>query len=55
MRDIYVKVRLADARGTLVWRTVRADDISEAIELARLRDDVETVIEASIVPGGVVT
>lgn len=55
MRDIYVKVRLADAGRTLEWRVVKADTISAAIKIVEQMPDVEVVLEASWIPGGVAT
>lgn len=51
----YVKVRLADADRTLEWREVQAKSLDEAIKVAEQMEDVEVALEASVVPGGVVT
>lgn len=52
---MYVRVRLADAERTLEWREVEADSMIDAIKTAEQMDDVEVVLEASTIPGGVVT
>ena len=51
----YVHVRLADVDRTLEWREVEAESLSEAIKVAEQMEDVEVCLEASVVPGGVVT
>lgn len=51
----YVRVRLADVDRTLEWRTVEADTLDEAIKVAEAMEDVEVCLEASSIPGGVVT
>lgn len=51
----YVKVRLADVDRTLEWREVEAESLSESIKIAEQMSDVEVCLEASLVPGGVVT
>jgi len=55
MTDVYVRVRLADAERTLEWRVIPAESISDAVRMAHGHEDVESVLEASLVPGGVVT
>lgn len=52
---VYVRVRLADVDRTLEWREVKAETLSEAIKIAEQMEDVEVCLEASVVPGGVVT
>lgn len=54
-QEIYVHVRLADAERTLVWRTVRAANIKDGIKMAQAMQDVESVLEGSNIPGGVLT
>ena len=51
----YVRTRLADEERTVEWRPVLAHDIEEAIKVAEKMPDVEVCLEASIIPGGVVT
>ena len=51
----YVRARLADADRTLEWREVEADTLEQAIKIVEQQDDVEVVLEASWIPGGVVT
>jgi hypothetical protein len=53
--DIYVRVRLANADRTVEWRVIQAESISDAVRMAHGQEDVESVLEASLVPGGVVT
>lgn len=53
--DIFVKVRLANAERTVEWRTVLAATIEEGIKKVAAMDDVEVVLEGSLVPGGVIT
>lgn len=50
---IHVNVRLADWKYE--WRTVQASSLSDAFEVAKKMPGVEAVLEASFVPGGVVT
>lgn len=52
---IQVNVRLADVDRTREWRTVEAETLSDAIKVAEQMPDVEVCLEASFVPGGVVT
>lgn len=52
---LYVRVRLADADRTLEWREVKADTLDAAVKVAEQMEDVEVCLEASVVPGGVVT
>lgn len=54
-RKCYVRVRLADVNRTLEWRTVVAHSLEEAIKVVERMPDVEVCLEASFVPGGVVT
>lgn len=51
----YVHVRLADVERSLVWREVQANSLDAAIKVAEQMEDVEVCLEASVVPGGVVT
>jgi hypothetical protein len=51
----YVNVRLADTERTREWREVEAETLDVAIKVAEQMPDVEVCLEASIVPGGVVT
>lgn len=53
--EVHVHARLADAKRTKVWRMVHAANIEAGIKIVRAMDDVETVLEGSLVPGGVVT
>ena len=53
--NVYVRVRLADAERTLEWREVKAETLSEGIKLVEQMDDVEVCLEASFIPGGVLT
>ena len=53
--NVYVRVRLADADRTLEWREVKAETLRAGIKLAEQMDDVEVCLEASFIPGGVVT
>jgi hypothetical protein len=55
MTDVYVRVRLANAERTLEWRIIQAESNSDAVRTAHGQEDVESVLEASLVPGGVVT
>lgn len=52
---IYVSVRLSDVNRTREWRTVEAETLSDAIKVAEQMPDVEVCLDASFVPGGVVT
>lgn len=52
---IHVHVRLADTERTLEWRQVEAETLSDAIKVAEKMPDVEVCLEASVIPGGVVT
>ena len=51
-RPIYVRVKLPG--GTQEWRVIYAENMQEALKLAESTGDC-TPLEASIVPGGVVT
>ena len=53
--DIHVHVRLSDTDRSLEWRKVKAGSLSEAVKIAEQMPDVEVCLEASLVPGGVVT
>ena len=55
MKTAYVRARLADVERTLEWREVEAEDLEQAIKIVEQQDDVEVVLEASWIPGGVVT
>lgn len=52
-KDVYVRARLTD--GTSHWMTVRAESLEEGIKFAEALDYIDAVLEASFVPGGVVT
>jgi len=52
---IHVHVRLADTGRSLEWREVEALTLSEAIKVAEAMPDMEVCLEASVIPGGVVT
>ncbi len=54
-RAVYVRVRLADSDRTMEWREVEAKTLESAIKQVEQQDDVEVVLEASWMPGGVVT
>ena len=53
--NVYVRVRLADAERTLEWREIKAETLRAGIKIAEQMDDVEVCLEASFIPGGVVT
>lgn len=53
MRNVYVYVRTNGARHE--WRIVKADSLEHAFRIADAMPDVNAVLEASWVPGGVVT
>ena len=53
--SVYVRVRLAYAERTLEWREVKAETLSAGIKLVEQMEDVEVCLEASFIPGGVVT
>lgn len=53
--DLHVCVRLSDVERTVEWRTVKASNLNDAVKVAEQMPDVEVCLEASIVPGGVVT
>ena len=55
MKKAYVHARLADVDRTLEWREVEAESLDHAIKIVEQQDDVEVVLEASWIPGGVVT
>ena len=55
MSKAYVNARLADVDRTLEWREVEAESLEQAIKLVEQQEDVEVVLEASWIPGGVVT
>lgn len=52
---VYVRVRLADVDRTIEWRDVDAETLIEGIKIAEQMEDVEVCLEASFIPGGVVT
>lgn len=54
-RKAYVRARLSDVDRTLEWREVEAETLEEAVKIVEQQPDVEVVLEASWVPGGVVT
>lgn len=51
----HVRIRLADINRTVEWREVAAHDLDEAIKVAEQMPDVEVCLEASFIPGGVLT
>lgn len=51
----HVHVRLADVDRTIEWRAVIAHSLEQAVKFAERMPDVEVCLEASFVPGGVVT
>lgn len=56
----YVSVRLADRDRTFEWREVECDPVHatslmDAVKIVEAQEDVEAVLEASWVQGGVVT
>lgn len=51
----YVNVKLADPEAKYEWREVAAASLQQAIVVAEQMDDVEACLEASIIPGGVLT
>lgn len=53
--EVYVRVRRTDAKRTLEWVSVKADTLDEAIKVAEQMPDVEVCLEASFIPGGVIT
>jgi hypothetical protein len=53
MNKAYVRVRLDGWKYE--WRTVLANNLDHALELARAMPDVINVLEVSWIPGGVVT
>ncbi len=53
MRKIYVYVRLKSDRYE--WRTIEAVSLQDAVTKAEKMKDVWACLEASFVPGGVVT
>lgn len=52
-RTVHVNVRLTC--GETEWRQVRARDLQEAIRIAERSHFVARALEASYIPGGVVT
>lgn len=56
LRTIHVNVRLkGPPPWRCEWRQVKARDLSEACRVAERSNDVERCLEASLIPGGVVT
>jgi len=53
MNKAYCYVRISGWKYE--WRTVQAENLEHALELARAMPDVVSVLEASWSPGGVVT
>lgn len=53
MKKAYVYVRLDGWKHE--WRLVQANSLSQAIEIANAMPDVVECLEASWIPGGVVT
>ncbi len=53
MNKAYVYVWLSGWK--FEWRTVHANNLEHALDLARAMPDVVSVLEASWAPGGVVT
>ncbi len=51
----YVRVRLNDVDRTVEWREVEAEDLEQGVKVVEQMEDVEVCLEASVVPGGVVT
>lgn len=51
----HVRVRLADVDRTVEWRSFKAESLDSAIKIAEQMPDVEVCLEASVIPGGVVT
>lgn len=54
-KTAYVRVRLADRERTVEWRETESTTLEEAIKNVEMEDDVEVVLEASWIVGGVVT
>ena len=52
---VYVRVRLSDVERTIEWRDVEAETLGEGIKLVEQMPDVEVCLEASFIPGGVLT
>ena len=52
---VYVRVRLSDVERTVEWREVEAETLGEGIKLVEQMPDVEVCLEASFIPGGVLT
>ena len=45
----------SDVPRKLEWREVEAEDLQQAIKIVEQQEDVEVALEASSIPGGVVT
>lgn len=55
-KPAYVLARMANVERTLRWCLVEeAESLEQAIKIVEQRDDVEVVLEASWIPGGVAT
>lgn len=54
LRVIHVNVRLKGPWRT-EWRQVKAHDLSEAFEFAKMMPDVHQIYEVSFEPGGGIT
>lgn len=52
---VYVRVRLSDEERTIEWREAEAETLSEGIKIVEEMPDVEVCLEASFIPGGVLT
>ena len=53
MKTVYVRVRTPNRE--LEWRQVEAETLEDAIKIVELQENVEVVLEASDIPGGVPT
>ena len=45
----------SDVPRKLEWREVEAEDLAQAIKIVEQQDDVDVVVQASLLPGGVAT
>jgi hypothetical protein len=55
-KPAYVLARMANVERTRRWCLVEeAESLEQAIKIVEQRDDVEVVLEASWIPGGVAT
>ena len=52
---VYVRCRLSDTERTVEWREVKADSLDGGIKTVEQMPDVEVWLEASFIPGGVLT